>query len=214
MKKKPLTDKDGEVRELTEEEILSMHPAAELPPELAEILPKRPDPEMIDDENPEWTDEDFRRARPATEYLSPELYAILTNRKPGESGPQRAGKAKTTYFVEIVTVAGIKKGEPVRPRVIGRVELDEPGGEVRLVNCEPWIEKDLREGLGRHFPWKHEGPLIMMQDGMKFLEALKWEYRSSYTSASDLKMETGKQEYPGIALEVKFTEDPPDGGGA
>jgi hypothetical protein len=86
MKKKPLTDKDGEVRELTEEEILSMHPAAELPPELAEILPKRPDPEMIDDENPEWTDEDFRRARPATEYLSPELYAILTNRKPGESG--------------------------------------------------------------------------------------------------------------------------------
>lgn len=34
---------------------------------------KLPDPEMIDDENPEWTEEDFRRARPASEVL-PELF--------------------------------------------------------------------------------------------------------------------------------------------
>ena len=26
-------------------------------------MPKRPDPEMIDDENPEWTEEDFARAK-------------------------------------------------------------------------------------------------------------------------------------------------------
>ncbi len=29
----------------------------------------KPDPELVDDENPEWTDEDFARARPATEML-------------------------------------------------------------------------------------------------------------------------------------------------
>jgi len=172
MKKKPLIDEEGEVRELTEE--------------------------------------DLRAFRPSSEVLSPELYAILTNRKPGERGPRRAGK----YFVEIVSVAGIKKGDPVRPRVIGRVELEVPGGEVRLVNCEPMLEKNLREGLGRCFLWKHEGDLIKMQDGMKFLEHLKHEFRSTYTWATDVQMETGKQEYPGIALEVKFTEDPPDGGGA
>ena len=33
---------------------------------------------------------DFKRMRPAKEVLSPELYAILTKRGPGERGPQRS----------------------------------------------------------------------------------------------------------------------------
>jgi len=42
MKRKPLTDEEGEVRELTTEEIRAMRPAREvLPPELYAILPKR-----------------------------------------------------------------------------------------------------------------------------------------------------------------------------
>ena len=42
MKKKPLTDKAGEVRELTREDLRRFRPAAEaLPPELAALLPKR-----------------------------------------------------------------------------------------------------------------------------------------------------------------------------
>ena len=42
MKKKPLTDEEGEVRELTREEIFAMRPAREvLPPELYAILKKR-----------------------------------------------------------------------------------------------------------------------------------------------------------------------------
>jgi uncharacterized protein (DUF4415 family) len=36
-------------------------------------MPKRPNPELIDDENPEWKDSDFARARPAAEVL-PELF--------------------------------------------------------------------------------------------------------------------------------------------
>jgi uncharacterized protein (DUF4415 family) len=35
------------------------------------------DPERIDDENPEWTKEDFRRARPAAQVL-PEIFGPET----------------------------------------------------------------------------------------------------------------------------------------
>ena len=40
-------------------------------------MPKRPNPELADDENPEWTDADFARARPASEVL-PELFGTKT----------------------------------------------------------------------------------------------------------------------------------------
>jgi uncharacterized protein (DUF4415 family) len=36
-------------------------------------MSKRRNPEMIDDDAPEWTDEDFERARPASEAL-PEIF--------------------------------------------------------------------------------------------------------------------------------------------
>lgn len=32
---------------------------------------------MVDDDNPEWTKEDFARARPATEVLSPKVVAAF-----------------------------------------------------------------------------------------------------------------------------------------
>lgn len=42
MKKKPLTDAEGHVRELTRQDIRSMRPASEiLPADLLEVLPKR-----------------------------------------------------------------------------------------------------------------------------------------------------------------------------
>jgi len=34
-----------------------------------------------DPDNPEWTDEDFAKARPASEVLRPELYAALVARR-------------------------------------------------------------------------------------------------------------------------------------
>lgn len=33
----------------------------------------KPDPELIDDENPEWTEQDFRESKPASELL-PKLF--------------------------------------------------------------------------------------------------------------------------------------------
>jgi len=37
----------------------------------------KPNSELIDDENPEWTEEDFSRARPASEVL-PEIFGAET----------------------------------------------------------------------------------------------------------------------------------------
>jgi uncharacterized protein (DUF4415 family) len=74
---------------------------------------KRPNPEMIDDENPEWTEEDFRRARPAAEILPPELLAILPKRKPGQRGPQRAPvKKKISLRVDAEVLAHYKATGP------------------------------------------------------------------------------------------------------
>jgi uncharacterized protein (DUF4415 family) len=53
-------------------------------------MPKRPDPGLIDEENPEWTEEDFARARPAREVLPPALYDALANKRRGQRGPQKA----------------------------------------------------------------------------------------------------------------------------
>ncbi len=46
---------------------------------------RRPNPEMIDTENPEWTANDFKKARSAGEALPPSLLHKL-----GVRGPQKA----------------------------------------------------------------------------------------------------------------------------
>jgi len=49
-------------------------------------MKKRPDPEMIDDDNPEWTEADFARAM-GFEQLPASLKKTLSGRK---RGPQKA----------------------------------------------------------------------------------------------------------------------------
>jgi uncharacterized protein (DUF4415 family) len=64
-------------------------------------MPKRPNPEMIDDENPEWTDEVFAKARPAAEVLT-ELFGekpARTMLKP--RGRPRAGAVKERVTIRI-----------------------------------------------------------------------------------------------------------------
>lgn len=54
---------------------------------------KKPNPELIDDENPEWTKEDFALARPAREVL-PEIFGEEIAREILKSSERRrrAGK--------------------------------------------------------------------------------------------------------------------------
>lgn len=52
-------------------------------------------PIVFDDDNPEWTEADFARARPASEVLPPEIVAQLVRRR-----GRPAGSGKT----EMVTI--------------------------------------------------------------------------------------------------------------
>ena len=52
-------------------------------------MPRKPDPYLIDQENPELTREDITRAKRAKDVLPPALYRNLIKRKPGQRGPQK-----------------------------------------------------------------------------------------------------------------------------
>jgi uncharacterized protein (DUF4415 family) len=80
---------------------------------------KKPNPALIDDENPEWTDADFARARPASEVLPPELYDSLAKRKPGQRG---AGKKPTKIALTI----------RIDPNVVARFKAQGPGWQTRM----------------------------------------------------------------------------------
>ena len=47
---------------------------------------KRPNPERIDSENPEWSEEDFAKAVPLS-GLPAELQTLLSSAKPGRKEP-------------------------------------------------------------------------------------------------------------------------------
>lgn len=65
--------------------------------------------DMIDDENPEWTDKEFAAARPAKDVLPPELYAALTKRKPGQRGPgKHPPKVVVSFRIDREVVAHFK----------------------------------------------------------------------------------------------------------
>ncbi len=57
---------------------------------------RKPNPELIDDENPEWTDEDFARARPAAEVLREQFgaEAVAHLLKPKRGRPPKAARKR------------------------------------------------------------------------------------------------------------------------
>ena len=61
-------------------------------------MPRKPNPELIDDENPEWTDADFARARPAAEVLREQFGAEAAAQllKPKRGRPLKAARKRAT----------------------------------------------------------------------------------------------------------------------
>jgi uncharacterized protein (DUF4415 family) len=49
----------------------------------------KPDPFMIDDENPEWTEQDFAIAKKGKEILPPEFYDAFMQRKHGKAAVKK-----------------------------------------------------------------------------------------------------------------------------
>lgn len=70
---------------------------------------------IFDDENPEWTDEDFKRARPPHEVLSPEVLKAF----PKTRGPQVEPK-KIPVSIRLTA------------EVVERFKADGPGWQSRI----------------------------------------------------------------------------------
>lgn len=88
---------------------------------------------VFDDDNPEWTDADFARARPASEIFGPE---ILDNLVRGRGKPIRGRPAKPE--------GDRKRNVSLRlsPDVLDALRASGPGWQTRA-------EEMLREGLRR-----------------------------------------------------------------
>ncbi|AWP85345.1 BrnA antitoxin family protein [Bordetella bronchiseptica] len=90
---------------------------------------KKPDPEKIDRDNPEWTDAEFRRAKPAAEVLPESVHAMLGIRR---RGPQK------TPTKQIVTIR-------LSPDVVEAFKASGTGWQTR-------VDAALRDWLKTHQP--------------------------------------------------------------
>ena len=73
-------------------------------------------PVVFDDDNPEWTEEDFARARPAQEVLPPEVIAAFGKGRVGR--PAGSEKAQVSLRLD--------------RDVIARFKADGPGWQTRM----------------------------------------------------------------------------------
>ena len=73
---------------------------------------------MFGDDNPEWSEEDFARARPASEFHSPEILKLLVRQK---GRPKLAASAH-------------KKAVSIRldPEVVAFFKAEGPGWQTRI----------------------------------------------------------------------------------
>lgn len=71
-------------------------------------------PVVFDDDNPEWTEEDFARAKPAAEVLPPELLAAFGKGKRGRPVGSTKDNAKqsVTLRLDPDVVEGWKRSGP------------------------------------------------------------------------------------------------------
>lgn len=90
---------------------------------------KKPDPEKIDRDTPEWTDAEFRRAKPAAEVLPESVHAMLGIRR---RGPQK------TPTKQVVTIR-------LSPDVVEAFKASGTGWQTR-------VDAALRDWLKTHQP--------------------------------------------------------------
>lgn len=69
-------------------------------------MSKGPPPEGYDD-NPEWTEEDFARARPASEIMPPHVLAALVRKPMGR--PPGSNKEQVTLRLDSEVVARFRQ---------------------------------------------------------------------------------------------------------
>lgn len=67
-------------------------------------------PVVFDDDNPEWTEEDFARAKPISEF--PELAAAFANAKAKRGRPKGASKEQVTLRIDKDVLERFRAGGP------------------------------------------------------------------------------------------------------
>ncbi len=81
---------------------------------------RKPNPELIDDENPEWTVADFKRARPAAEVLPQLIGKEATARLLRPRGRPKSPDAKVSISLRIP------------PDTLARWKASGPGWQTRM----------------------------------------------------------------------------------
>jgi uncharacterized protein (DUF4415 family) len=72
-------------------------------------MSRKPNPEMVDEENPEWTEEDFKRAVPFSELPESLQAKLMGLRRRGQRGKQKAPvKVPTTIRFDADVLAALK----------------------------------------------------------------------------------------------------------
>jgi uncharacterized protein (DUF4415 family) len=83
-------------------------------------MKRKPKPELIDDENPEWTASDFKRARPASEILPDLIGQEATARLLKPRGRPKSPDAKVSISLRIT------------PETLARWKASGPGWQTRM----------------------------------------------------------------------------------
>lgn len=92
---------------------------------------KLPNPEMIDDENPEWTAEDFKRAVPFSALPKDEQEKLLSLKK--HRGPQK------TPTKELISIR-------LSQDVVSRLRASGPGWQARVdQHLRQWLSEPKRK---------------------------------------------------------------------
>lgn len=76
-------------------------------------MARKPDPFLINSDNPEWSAGDFARAKSASEALPAAVYAELAARRPGQRGKgKRPAKVPVTIRLDPNLLARLKAQGP------------------------------------------------------------------------------------------------------
>lgn len=100
-------------------------------------MARRPNPYLIDDDNPALGDAELAAMRPAGEVLPPDVYAALTaaepTRRPGQRGPgRRPAKVAVTLRLDPAAIAAWRgSGDGWQSRINDLVVREAPTAKRR-----------------------------------------------------------------------------------
>lgn len=97
---------------------------------------RKPNPELIDEENPEWTEAEFKRARPAAKVLPKLVGKQTADRLLKPRGRPKSPDAKVSISLR------------VPPQTLSRWKASGPGWQTRMAEALTEISPNSRKRAG------------------------------------------------------------------